>query len=61
MSIRSDYDDALDSFVNGQKRQFVKQFDELESKSDFIDYICDLGRADEVLEMLKSYFNIKAR
>lgn len=58
------YDDLHDSIVNGQFRQFVDQFDDLDSseKSDCINYIAyDLDQSDLVIRAVKAYFHIKAR
>jgi len=62
MSIRSSFDDTYNSFVNGNLKQFVAQFNELDRKADFIDYISvHLNQPELVLEMMKSYFNISSR
>lgn len=61
MSLQAEFEEVLDSFINGQKRQFVEQFDNLTQQSDFIDYVCDLGYRDLIIDMMKSYFNIKGR
>jgi len=58
------YDDLYDSIVNGQFKQFVNQFDDLDSgeKSDCINYIAyELGQHDLVIRAMQAYFHIKAR
>lgn len=54
------YDDVYDSFINGNRQQFVRQFDELEDKADFINYmVSDLYITHTLIAMIKLYFTIK--
>jgi hypothetical protein len=58
------YNDLYDSIVNGQFRQFVNQFDDLDSseKSDCLNYIAyDLNQSDLAIRAMQAYFHIKAR
>ena len=62
MTKREQYNSTYDSFINGQQRQFVRKFDKLCSKADFIDYIYkELAQIDTAIDMIKLYFNIKGR
>lgn len=54
-------DEIVASYINGQKKQMVKQLDKYGDHAEFIDYAADALGAEEVLKMLKSYFRIKAR
>lgn len=58
------YDELYDSIINGQFRQFVDQFDDLDSseKSDCMNYIAyELDQPDLVIRAMQAYFHIKAR
>lgn len=58
------YDDLYDSIVNGQFKQFVDQFDELDSseKSDCMNYIAyELSQPDLIIRAMQAYFHIKTR
>jgi hypothetical protein len=58
------YDDLYDSIVNGQFKQFVRQFDGLDSveKSDWLNYVAyELDQSDLVIRAMQAYFSIKAR
>ena len=61
MSKRESMDEILDSYRNGQMRQFVEQLDAFGEMPDFIDYVIGLGYSDELPAMMKAYFRIKAR
>lgn len=62
MSLRQQFDEIFNSHINGNGRQLVQQFDELngDEKAEFISYMRDeLGRADEVIDLLRRYFLVK--
>ena len=60
---RDQYDEILDSYINGQGRQMVQQMDNLGGYeiAGFIEYMEELGRADELANLFKRYFRIKYR
>lgn len=63
MSKREQMDNILNSHINGQGKQMVAQIDELGGYeiADLIEYYEELGRADEVPDLMKRYFRIKYR
>ena len=44
---------CLNSYLNGQKKQFIEQYAELECKTAFIQYVDDSTTYSECIEILK--------
>lgn len=62
--MRTNYDEIYNSIVNGQFRQFVEQFEELDNtgKAEFMNYIVyELDQPDLLVRAMQAYFHIKAR
>lgn len=57
MSKRQQFDEILDSYVNGQRVQMIEQLTAVEDMSQFIHYIdVELNRSAELIDILKIYF-----
>lgn len=62
MSVRAQYDDLYNNYINGNLTDFVHQFHSINTKSNFIDYISiDLDQPGLAIEMMKTYFNYESK
>lgn len=63
MTHRDQLDEILNSHINGQGRQMVRQMDELGGYdiAELIEYYEELNRSDEIPDLMKRYFRIKYR
>jgi len=63
MSKREQYDEVLDSYRNGQIKQFTKQLDAIGGYeiADWVDYVVELGYTADLPTMMKAYFRTKYR
>ena len=60
MTIRSQYDNMYDNYINGNLKDFARQFHSFENKADFIDYVVtELDHPAMAIAMMKTYFNLE--
>lgn len=64
MSLQEKYDEIYDSLVNGQRRQSVKQAEDmgLDNVPGMLDYfVKDLNQPELAIDFAKTYFLIRSR